>query len=178
MGSEPGQIKAGFLADIIAVEGDPLKDVSVLNSVGFVMKNGKIYKQKHPNIAWKLRDNCLKMRDALNTLQQAQRSGMLQPLMEQLQKDYQRAGLEYPLKGRNVSEMGLAELFSLIKEHMYRLLMESFEQHLTLMYAVDVPERNFGGIKPEDAVDAADHLTGMVLAREWQKIQMRRRFNP
>jgi imidazolonepropionase-like amidohydrolase len=40
-----GQIKTGLLADIIAVPGDPLKNIEVLENVGFVMKNGKVYKQ-------------------------------------------------------------------------------------------------------------------------------------
>jgi len=40
-----GQLKAGFLADIIAVKGDPLADVSVLENVAFVMKDGVVYKQ-------------------------------------------------------------------------------------------------------------------------------------
>jgi imidazolonepropionase-like amidohydrolase len=39
------QIDAGRLADIIAVEGNPLLDVSVLEHVDFVMKGGVIYKQ-------------------------------------------------------------------------------------------------------------------------------------
>ena len=39
-----GAIVVGKLADIIAVNGDPLADVSVLGSVIFVMKNGRIYK--------------------------------------------------------------------------------------------------------------------------------------
>ena len=43
--AELGQIKEGFLADIIAVKGDPLEDVSVLENVSFVMKDGVIYKQ-------------------------------------------------------------------------------------------------------------------------------------
>ncbi len=38
-----GQIKPDFLADIIAVEGDPTTDLSVLKKVSFVMKNGDIY---------------------------------------------------------------------------------------------------------------------------------------
>ena len=41
---ELGSIEPGKLADIIAVEGDPLADVSRLKSVAFVMKNGEIYK--------------------------------------------------------------------------------------------------------------------------------------
>ena len=40
-----GQLKAGYLADIIAVNGNPLEDVSVLENVTFVMKDGVVYKQ-------------------------------------------------------------------------------------------------------------------------------------
>jgi imidazolonepropionase-like amidohydrolase len=40
-----GAIEAGLLADIIAVDGDPLKDVRVLERVPFVMKGGKVYKR-------------------------------------------------------------------------------------------------------------------------------------
>ncbi|MBT8181180.1 MAG: amidohydrolase family protein, partial [Eudoraea sp.] len=38
-----GQIKKGFLADIIAVQGDPAKDISAIKSVKFVMKDGEVY---------------------------------------------------------------------------------------------------------------------------------------
>jgi imidazolonepropionase-like amidohydrolase len=37
-----GQLKSGFFADIVAVPGDPLKDISVLEHVKFVMKNGTV----------------------------------------------------------------------------------------------------------------------------------------
>jgi imidazolonepropionase-like amidohydrolase len=42
---EIGSIKPGKYADLIAVGSDPLKDVSVLENVEFVMKEGKVYKQ-------------------------------------------------------------------------------------------------------------------------------------
>ena len=42
-GNELGSIKAGKFADLIAIKGDPLKDISVLERVEFVMKDGKLY---------------------------------------------------------------------------------------------------------------------------------------
>ncbi|MCO7198526.1 MULTISPECIES: amidohydrolase family protein [Pseudoalteromonas] len=40
-----GSLEAGKLADIIAVKGNPLKDISVMENVIFVMKDGKVEKQ-------------------------------------------------------------------------------------------------------------------------------------
>lgn len=40
-----GELKAGFYADIIAVEGNPLEDVSALTKVDLVMKNGSVYRR-------------------------------------------------------------------------------------------------------------------------------------
>jgi imidazolonepropionase-like amidohydrolase len=45
MQDKVGTIVAGKFADIVAVPGDPLKDVTVLEQVDFVMKGGVIYKK-------------------------------------------------------------------------------------------------------------------------------------
>lgn len=39
-----GELKKGFLADIIAVKGNPIENISALKEVSFVMKDGIIYK--------------------------------------------------------------------------------------------------------------------------------------
>jgi imidazolonepropionase-like amidohydrolase len=40
-----GALKPGYFADIIAVQGNPLDDISALEKVDFVMKNGAIYRR-------------------------------------------------------------------------------------------------------------------------------------
>ena len=46
MEKQIGSIETGKLADIIAVEGDPLADIKALTRVTFVMKGGKIFKSR------------------------------------------------------------------------------------------------------------------------------------
>lgn len=41
-----GQLKEGFLADIIAVEGNPMEALEMLENVEFVMKDGEVYKHE------------------------------------------------------------------------------------------------------------------------------------
>ena len=45
MSNELGQLKAGYIADIVAVDDDPTKNVNTLENAVFVMKDGVIYKQ-------------------------------------------------------------------------------------------------------------------------------------
>ncbi|KPF82983.1 amidohydrolase [Brevundimonas sp. AAP58] len=46
LGEELGSLEPGRRADIIAVDGDPLSDVTVLKDVDFVMRDGRVYKHE------------------------------------------------------------------------------------------------------------------------------------
>ncbi|HXT15147.1 MAG TPA: amidohydrolase family protein [Gemmatimonadaceae bacterium] len=45
MGERLGAVKTGYLADLIAVQGDPTKDIMAISTVPFVMKAGVVYKK-------------------------------------------------------------------------------------------------------------------------------------
>jgi len=47
-----GTVELGKLADIVMVDGDPLKDITVLKNVSWVMKGGEVISQ-HPE--WRRR---------------------------------------------------------------------------------------------------------------------------
>jgi imidazolonepropionase-like amidohydrolase len=40
-----GELKPGYYADIVAVPGNPVEDISVTGRVFFVMKDGVVYKR-------------------------------------------------------------------------------------------------------------------------------------
>ena len=44
--NEVGSIEVGKFADIVAVNGDPFSDVTVLERVNFVMKGGVVVRQR------------------------------------------------------------------------------------------------------------------------------------
>jgi len=46
MEGQIGVVAPGAYADIIAVDGDPLRDIKVLRTVAFVMKDGKVFKNE------------------------------------------------------------------------------------------------------------------------------------
>lgn len=51
LGIEAGALEKGLLADVIAVPGDPLRDIAAIRKVSFVMKGGEIFRNGAPPAA-------------------------------------------------------------------------------------------------------------------------------
>ncbi len=45
MADQLGQLETGFIADIVATDDNPINDISTMERVSFVMKEGKVYKK-------------------------------------------------------------------------------------------------------------------------------------
>ncbi len=50
-GGQIGELKAGYYADVIAVPGDPVEDISAVTKVEFVMKGGVVYRRPARDLA-------------------------------------------------------------------------------------------------------------------------------
>ena len=48
LGAEIGIIAPGYAADLVAVRGDPLKDITAMRDVQFVMRGGRAYRNDKP----------------------------------------------------------------------------------------------------------------------------------
>lgn len=113
--------------------------------------------------------------DAVHLLDHAGKSGRLNLLLSQLQKDYERANIAFPFQETDLPEPDNDRIVQGLRENLYFLLMERFDQYLNLMYAADVPERDFKGIQVTDAVEVATQVAFLLLKREWKKIEFRSR---
>ena len=113
--------------------------------------------------------------DSAELLEYARKSGHLPLLLSQLKKDYERANIPFPLRQGKKGDQSPGEILQSLRENLYLLLMERFDQYLNLMYAADVPEREFRAVQLTDAVEVASQVTFILLKREWKKIEFRSR---
>ena len=104
--------------------------------------------------------------------------GLREALLAQVRKDFERASVPFPKIGPSHGG-GPAdrEWVQGLQESLYRLLMEDFDGYLNLMYAADIPEREFRSLEVTDAVDVARQVALLLLRREWQKVWSRATYD-
>lgn len=105
-------------------------------------------------------------------MRKAEREGLYHKLIAQLEKDFSLANVSMPLG----EEIAPEELAILLKEKLYVLLMEKFDEYLNLLYIIDVPEKALAKMTAIDAVDVSQHVTYLVLKREFQKVFLKNKY--
>ena len=104
--------------------------------------------------------------------------GLRETLLAQVRKDFQRASVPFPRVGlAREGEATDQQWVRSLQESLYRLLMENFDGYLNLMYAADVPEREFRTLQVTDAVEVAGQVVLLLLRREWQKVWSRANYD-
>ncbi len=111
--------------------------------------------------------------NSLKLLRGASAQTLYKALINQLIKDFGRANISSSFH----VEMAPEELLSALKEKLYVLLLESFDDYLNLMYLIDVPESAFKNLELTDAVEVSEQLSFLILRREWQKVWLKANYS-
>ncbi|MDH7445502.1 hypothetical protein [Aquimarina sp. 2201CG14-23] len=99
-------------------------------------------------------------------------SNLYPQLIQQLQKDIHRAGIEHTIG----DQLNPKELFLNIENLLFEKLNNAFNEYLNLLYAVDVSEKAVRNFQSEDSLDISQYTTYLILKREWQKIYYRNKL--
>ncbi|PWA06899.1 hypothetical protein [Flavobacterium psychrotolerans] len=105
-------------------------------------------------------------------LSEAKSESLYLKLIEQINKDFNLAneGIDLPMS------ISPNELKIQLHEKIYRLIQYKFAEYLNLLYIIDVSEDEIKKLDGSDIVILAEHVTFLILKREWQKVWFRNRF--
>lgn len=100
-------------------------------------------------------------------------SDLYPQFLSQIQKDLNRSGIDYTIENSKPKD-----LFREIQRLLVEKLQYSFNEYVSLLYAVDVSENEVRKADLEDIQDIARYATYLILKREWQKVWYRNNMNP
>lgn len=112
--------------------------------------------------------------DSVTLLDAACRGKLYPKLLIQLNKDFGLANVSLGIP----ENLDPKELPSLVREKVYHLLLEKFDEYLQLLYIIDIPERDLKHIHMTDVVEVAEQMTLLILRRELQKVWYKTRYTP
>ncbi|MGZ3862027.1 MAG: hypothetical protein ACXVPN_06740 [Bacteroidia bacterium] len=95
---------------------------------------------------------------------------ILEETVKQIQKDLAFFSLPVVFTGNKSS--AYEELFGQIKPHVKKLMDENFSQLLSVLYRIDINEKQLRTDK-----DQVDHITDLIIKRCLQKVVFRKLFS-
>jgi hypothetical protein len=105
-------------------------------------------------------------------LENALAQKLYKKLILQLCKDFELANIPMEIS----VTMDPGNLITVLKEKIYRLLLDQFADYLNLMYEVDVPESDFKEMEGNNVVEVAEQVVYLMVKRELQKVTSKARY--
>ncbi len=104
-----------------------------------------------------------------NLIAEVNSTALYPELVNQLQKDINRAGVAYHID----PTIQLNDLMIALNRLLLNRLQNAFNEYLNLLYAIDVSETELRNFKSEKVEDIAAYSTYLILKREWKKVRYR-----
>ncbi|MEX0313242.1 MAG: hypothetical protein AB3N18_03620 [Allomuricauda sp.] len=110
---------------------------------------------------------------SLEILQSAQNELLYSRLLQQIKKDFTLSNVDLKLS----NDMEPLQFRDMLREKIYFLILEKFQQYLNLLYVVDISEEEVRKMSSLDAADASAEVCFLILKREWQKVWFKHKYN-
>ncbi len=107
-----------------------------------------------------------------NLIEVANQIGLYKKLIQQLNKDFLLANIDLDFD----ENMLPSSLKQTLHETIFHLIQEKFVEYLNLLYIIDVPETKVKQLDGSDTISLSEHISFLILLREWQKIWYRNNY--
>ena len=110
--------------------------------------------------------------DSITLLKQIESKDLIIPLIRQINKDANLSGLDLDLAENLLPKQIVDQLYQIFQ----KLVTNNFDGLLNFLYRVDLSESVLKSIQQRMPEKITEHLTVLVLKREWQKVYFRNKI--
>tara|TARA_R110002050_G_scaffold57866_6_gene130206 strand:- start:8922 stop:9269 length:348 start_codon:yes stop_codon:yes gene_type:complete len=107
-----------------------------------------------------------------NLIEEANQLDLYKKLIQQLNKDFLLANIDLDFH----EEVLPSSLKLMLHETVYKLIQEKFTEYLSLLYIIDVPEKQVRDLDGDDVLKLSEQVSFLILKREWQKVWYKNKF--
>ena len=105
-------------------------------------------------------------------IDEANQLNLYKKLIKQLNKDLSYANINLSFD----EDVLPTSLKLMLHETIYKLIQEKFTDYLNLLYIIDVSEKKIKALDGNDVLKLSEHVTFLILQREWQKVWFKNKF--
>ena len=105
-------------------------------------------------------------------IEEAAHFKLYRDLIGQLNKDLHLATIDLNFDAETLPLSLKTEL----QEKVFQLMQYKFNEYLSLLYIIDVPETKIKALNSHDLVSLSEAVTFLILQREWQKVWYKRTY--